>query len=150
MSIGASDGSIMPLIMTAHMAHSRTRCGPSHTPVIIHALAPVIGPYMSRDMTTIHAQQTSGRSTRAVATGHRRADTVAKLYDPGRIEGGSMALHVTGDVLIACNCDYGCPCNFNARPSRGFCEGGWVWMIEKGQVDDVDVSGLATALFAKW
>jgi hypothetical protein len=61
-----------------------------------------------------------------------------------------MALHVTGDILIACNCDYGCPCNFNARPSRGFCEGGWVWMIEKGQVDDVDVSGLGVALFAKW
>jgi hypothetical protein len=61
-----------------------------------------------------------------------------------------MALRVTGDVLIACNCDYGCPCNFNARPSRGFCEGGWVWMIERGQVDDVEVSGLAVALFAKW
>jgi len=61
-----------------------------------------------------------------------------------------MAFHVSGDVLIACNCDYGCPCNFNARPSRGFCQGGWVWMIEKGRLDDVDVSGLGTALFAKW
>lgn len=61
-----------------------------------------------------------------------------------------MALHVSGDALIACNCDYGCPCNFNARPSRGFCQGGWVWMIEKGRVDDVDVSGLGSALFARW
>ena len=61
-----------------------------------------------------------------------------------------MALRVSGDVLIACNCDYGCPCNFNARPSRGFCQGGWVWMIENGRIDDVDVSGLGTALFAKW
>lgn len=57
---------------------------------------------------------------------------------------------VSGDVLIACNCDWGCPCNFNARPSKGFCQGGWIWMIDKGRVDDVDVSGLGTALFAKW
>ncbi len=61
-----------------------------------------------------------------------------------------MAMHVRGDVLIACNCDYGCPCNFNARPSRGFCQGGWVWVIEQGRVDDVDVSSLGVALFAKW
>lgn len=61
-----------------------------------------------------------------------------------------MPMRVSGDVLIACNCDYGCPCNFNARPSRGFCQGGWIWMIRKGQVDDVDVSGLGAAVFAKW
>lgn len=57
---------------------------------------------------------------------------------------------VSGDVLIACNCDWGCPCNFNARPSRGFCQGGWIWKIERGHVDDVDVSGFGVAVFAKW
>jgi hypothetical protein len=57
---------------------------------------------------------------------------------------------VKGDVLIACNCDWGCPCNFNARPSRGFCEGGWIWLIENGHVDDVRLDGLGLALFAKW
>jgi hypothetical protein len=56
----------------------------------------------------------------------------------------------TGDVLIACNCDWGCPCNFNARPSRGFCQGGWIWMIEDGHVDDVNLGGLGAAVFAKW
>lgn len=57
---------------------------------------------------------------------------------------------LAGDVLIACNCDWGCPCNFNARPSRGFCQGGWIWTFERGQVDDVAVDGLGVALFAKW
>ncbi len=57
---------------------------------------------------------------------------------------------VNGNVLIACNCDYGCPCNFNALPSRGHCEGGWIWLIEKGHVDDVSLDGLGIALFAKW
>jgi len=57
---------------------------------------------------------------------------------------------LSGDVLIACNCDYGCPCNFNARPSRGHCEGGWIWRIGKGHVDDVRLDGLGIAVFADW
>lgn len=57
---------------------------------------------------------------------------------------------VSGDVLIACNCDWGCPCNFNARPSRGFCQGGWIWLIERGHVDGVALDGLGVAVFAKW
>ena len=57
---------------------------------------------------------------------------------------------LNGNVLIACNCDWGCPCNFNARPSHGHCEGGWIWAIEKGHVDDVRLDGLAVALFADW
>jgi hypothetical protein len=55
-----------------------------------------------------------------------------------------------GNVLIACNCDWGCPCNFNARPSRGNCEGGWIWIIEQGHVDDVRLDGLGVATFADW
>jgi hypothetical protein len=61
-----------------------------------------------------------------------------------------MPFHANGDVLIACNCDWGCPCNFNAPPSKGFCQGGWIWMFESGAVDDVSVAGLGTAVFAKW
>lgn len=57
---------------------------------------------------------------------------------------------ITGDVLIACNCDWGCPCNFNAPPSRGHCEGGWIRLIEKGHVADVHLDGLGVALFARW
>ena len=61
-----------------------------------------------------------------------------------------MPLQVKGDVLIACTCDWGCPCNFQAPPSRGHCQGGWIWSIEQGQVDGVGVNGLGVALFAKW
>lgn len=55
-----------------------------------------------------------------------------------------------GTVLVACNCDYGCPCNFNAPPSRGDCEGGWVWHIDEGTYGDVQLDGLALAVFADW
>lgn len=57
---------------------------------------------------------------------------------------------LNGSVLIACNCDFGCPCNFNARPSRGHCEGGWIWVIKEGHVDGVRLDGLGVALFADW
>ncbi len=55
-----------------------------------------------------------------------------------------------GTLLIACNCDFGCPCNFNARPSRGNCEGGWLWHVERGEVDGVRLDGLSWALYADW
>ena len=61
-----------------------------------------------------------------------------------------MAWQLNGNVLIACNCDWGCPCNFNARPSHGHCEGGWIWMIDRGHVDAVKLDGLGAALFADW
>ena len=57
---------------------------------------------------------------------------------------------VKGTVLVACNCDYGCPCNFNAPPTRGDCEGNWTWHIENGRYGEVDLDGLTLAVFADW
>ena len=58
--------------------------------------------------------------------------------------------HLTGQVLVACNCDWGCPCNFNARPSRGKCEGGWTWHIESGTFNDVPLDGLNLSVYVNW
>ena len=55
-----------------------------------------------------------------------------------------------GRVLIACNCDWGCPCNVNALPTKGNCEGGWTWEIEDGAVGDTKVNGLYLSLYADW
>jgi hypothetical protein len=57
---------------------------------------------------------------------------------------------LSGTVLIACNCDYGCPCNFNARPTQGYCEGQWTWSVASGTVDDVTLDGLAFTICVKW
>ena len=57
---------------------------------------------------------------------------------------------LNGTVLIACNCDYGCPCNFNARPSHGKCEGGWTWHVERGSFDGVSLDGLNFSVYANW
>ena len=57
---------------------------------------------------------------------------------------------IKGTVMIACNCDYGCPCNVNARPTQGHCEGGWMWKIEEGAHGDVRLDGLHLALLCDW
>jgi hypothetical protein len=58
--------------------------------------------------------------------------------------------HLKGTLLIACNCDYGCPCNFNAPPTHGKCEGGWLWHVDDGSYGDVRLDGLSWALYADW
>ncbi|HKB33265.1 MAG TPA: DUF1326 domain-containing protein [Candidatus Dormibacteraeota bacterium] len=55
-----------------------------------------------------------------------------------------------GTVLIACNCDYGCPCNFNALPTHGHCEGGWAWHVQDGRYGSTDLGGLTFSIAADW
>lgn len=54
------------------------------------------------------------------------------------------------DYLQACNCDYGCPCEFSAPPSQGCCEGLGAWRIKKGEYDGLALDGLGLAFAAKW
>jgi len=58
--------------------------------------------------------------------------------------------NMSGTVLIACNCDYGCPCNFNALPTTGKCEGEWTWHIERGAHGDTDLSGITFTVGVNW
>ena len=57
---------------------------------------------------------------------------------------------IEADYLQACNCDYGCPCEFAAPPTRGFCEGMGAWRINKGSFGDVKLDGLGFAFAARW
>lgn len=49
------------------------------------------------------------------------------------------------DYFTYCNCDWGCPCNFNARPTQGNCQGVGAWRIERGRFG---VTSLAGVVFA--
>src|SRR5688500_5889128 len=76
--MGEADGSIIAAIMTAHNAHSSSRWGTSQIAVIIQALAPVIGPYMSLAITTILIQETTGSNTSSSSNevrSYRNADS---------------------------------------------------------------------------
>ena len=57
---------------------------------------------------------------------------------------------IEADYLQACNCDYGCPCEFSAPPTMGFCEGMGAWRIERGDYDGVPLDGLGLGFAAKW
>jgi hypothetical protein len=65
-------------------------------------------------------------------------------------DGATSHWRLRGTVLIACNCDYGCPCNFNALPTYRECEGGWTWHVEDGSRDGVSLSGLTFSLLCDW
>ena len=58
--------------------------------------------------------------------------------------------HMRGDYLEACNCDYGCPCNFNGFPSKGSCEATVVFKIEKGSHGTTLLDGLSVYEVVKW
>src|SRR5690606_37005189 len=79
-----------------------------------------------------------------------RADRVGPLARD--LTGGAMAepWRVSGAVLVTCNCDWGCPCNFQARPSKGNCEGGWTWHIERGSYGNVSLDGLNCSVYVNW
>lgn len=57
---------------------------------------------------------------------------------------------LNGRVLVACNCDWGCPCNFNGRPTTGKCEGGWTWHVDKGSAGDVVLDDMNFSVYANW
>jgi hypothetical protein len=57
---------------------------------------------------------------------------------------------IEADYLQACNCDYGCPCEFEAPPTMGFCDGIGAWRINRGHYGDISLAGLALGFAAHW
>ena len=54
---------------------------------------------------------------------------------------------VRADEFANCNCAYGCPCQFNALPTHGYCEAAAGWKIQEGHFGDVRLDGLNAAFF---
>ncbi|MCU9849082.1 DUF1326 domain-containing protein [Defluviimonas sp. WL0024] len=57
---------------------------------------------------------------------------------------------IRGPKIAGCSCDYGCPCEFNGRPSRGYCRGVEAHLIEKGHFGEVPLDGLVVAAWYRW
>ncbi len=55
-----------------------------------------------------------------------------------------------GEYIQACNCDWGCPCNLGAKPTMGFCEGGFALNVTRGHYESTKLNGVKFAFFAKW
>ena len=50
----------------------------------------------------------------------------------------------------ACSCDYGCPCAFNAKPTRLPCEGVMAMEITEGHFGKIRLDGLRAAVVYRW
>lgn len=48
-----------------------------------------------------------------------------------------------GEWVKNCNCAFGCPCDFNARPTHGFCKGLLGMRITKGFFEETRLDGLS-------
>ena len=57
---------------------------------------------------------------------------------------------ITGTWLEACNCNFGCPCNFDGFPTLGNCEATVGFQIDKGSHGQTSLDGLAVAAAVKW
>jgi hypothetical protein len=55
-----------------------------------------------------------------------------------------------GPYMKNCNCDPGCPCDFNANPTHGHCEGMAAMIVEKGHFGDVSLDGAKWAFKYSW
>jgi hypothetical protein len=55
-----------------------------------------------------------------------------------------------GTYMKNCNCDPGCPCDFNADPTHHSCEGMAAMIVEKGHFDDVSLDGAHRAVMYHW
>ncbi|MGQ0734153.1 MAG: DUF1326 domain-containing protein [Acidobacteriota bacterium] len=49
---------------------------------------------------------------------------------------------LSGEELASCSCDWGCPCQFNARPTTGHCAVLVAWRIDKGHFQATSLDGV--------
>ena len=59
-----------------------------------------------------------------------------------------MAYQLEGRLLEVCTCKVVCPCWVGEDPDQGICEGVLAWCVDKGTINNVDVSGLTLAVMA--
>lgn len=54
------------------------------------------------------------------------------------------------EQVDSCNCAWGCPCQFNSRPTHGKCHAAIGWRIDDGYYDKTRLDGLNYALVVSW
>ena len=49
---------------------------------------------------------------------------------------------MNGAIYGSCNCDWGCPCNFDVAPSYGHCDGVYMFAVREGRYGEVSLDGV--------
>jgi hypothetical protein len=58
--------------------------------------------------------------------------------------------HLKADYVETCNCDFGCPCNFDGFPTYGFCRALVLYHIRSGHYGNVNLDGVDIVFAASW
>lgn len=57
---------------------------------------------------------------------------------------------IEGPHVANCNCDFGCPCQYMARPTDGTCKAVIAWRIDKGHFGGTKLDGLLAVNTYSW
>jgi hypothetical protein len=63
---------------------------------------------------------------------------------------GQTPWHISGRHAGSCNCDWACPCQFNALPNHGYCEALLAWEITDGNFGDLSMDGVRFGFAVHW
>jgi hypothetical protein len=63
---------------------------------------------------------------------------------------GRTEWRIVGDEVASCNCDWACPCQFNAPPNSGRCEALVAVAVREGHFGDVSLDGVRFAQAFWW
>jgi len=60
-------------------------------------------------------------------------------------EATKIKWRIAGEQVVSCNCNWGCPCQFNALPTTGRCEGIGACQINEGYFGNTRLDGVRFA-----
>ena len=77
---------------------------------------------------------------------------MAKKAEAAKVDDGDRTprWEFKADYLEACNCDFGCPCNFNGYPTDGFCEAAVAYHIREGRYGRTKLAGQDVVCVYGW
>src|SRR2546422_8479208 len=83
---------------------------------------------------------------------HSSCEVAASFIMRGPFPRGTGSIMVSewrmsGSLLGECNCDWGCPCSFDAPPTHGGCRGVYTGVIAKGANGGCNSPGPAARFF---
>lgn len=61
-----------------------------------------------------------------------------------------ISWHLAGDEVNGCSCDWGCPCQFNALPTHGYCQALIGFAVREGHYGSTRLDGVRFAVAASW
>lgn len=63
---------------------------------------------------------------------------------------GRTSWRLVGEELVHCNCDWSCPCQFNANPTQGFCEAIIGYAVRDGHFGETSMDGVRFVEVVSW